>query len=192
MPRVRPNLVNDDPGLDPRFYALLGEMVVRWARFENVLGGDVAMLMTDPRASKLRQELPIAFRRRLALWGRLNRRVYAGIPFYTDYSDAIVKDAKALVEDRNFLVHNLWNTSRESPAKVTVSSLEIPRWEKRHYTDEGLAEINKKIQGLHGRLASHIVGRLLSGDMQSGPLEYAPVLGDRVHPPTTPRNAPTD
>jgi hypothetical protein len=118
----------NDPKGAAEFYQALGTMVVAFGRLEmHFLACVLSMLATEP-TNKLAQKLPMAWAERERIW----RDAFHSSPALVEHETAalsFLKDLNIVSENRNKLVHGLWETFNRGPP--VSAGLFVMRHEKK-------------------------------------------------------------
>jgi hypothetical protein len=155
-----------DPPLNPEILPLIGQIITRWARFENVLYFDLMAMLK--RAARQRKGLYQSFAKRIDLWLELNQRLYAGNATYIAAAERIHSDATILADHRNTLIHGFWGDfAQPDPDALTLLSFEHRQHKhvmvQHNIKIEALRMLAHQIRQVHQGECTYMKARLLAG-----------------------------
>lgn len=174
-----------DPKIDPAAYPLIGQIIVRWARFEHLLDFDLRAMLTLPQFKKRRLLKP--FTKRIELWLELNEEHYRQSPDHLSIARQMHEAACAAAERRNVLTHGYWgefdDTEPGAFVFVTIKELQQKMLLTRHdVTVEGLENLNSNISAIFKLHADYLLHRVQEGsiptDGRSFPIKRTPKRGE--------------
>lgn len=116
-------LESEEPVIGAEFLQEIGRVIMNWAWLEHLLIADIQTLrrfIKQDFSTAEDNEIPTAFRKRLALWATPAKIVYGSVPQYFEKVPIIHQSAIALSKDRNLLIHGLFQ--RWEPREVERSN----------------------------------------------------------------------
>jgi len=113
---------NDAPGADKLYYAL-GVAIVAWGRLENNFLACLMMVIQIAKDKRIGTKLPMKWERQAIVW----KDAFARIPSLQSHekdSAAFLAEFGSLSEDRNLMIHALWEDFQSQPL-LAVNVLNI-------------------------------------------------------------------
>jgi hypothetical protein len=156
--------VTSDPlPMSDRLFSLIGEIVIHWTRVEAALLQDTSSMFRHRIVQDLATEPPRSFKKKLELWRRATRKLYA-VPAYQDLATTICTRAKAASKLRNHLMHGVWSLEEREGA-FTVSSVSalrhIEQWDSVQVSENLLEALLQEIKDVDRLLMGLIVSKML-------------------------------
>lgn len=173
-----------DPEIDPTAYPLIGQIIVRWARFEHLLDFDLRMMLTLPQFKKRRLLKP--FSKRIDLWLELNEEHYRQSPDHLSIARKIHEASFAAAERRNVLTHGYWgefdDTEPGAFVFVTIKETKQRMHLTRHdVTVEGLEHLDSSISTIFNLHADYLLYRIQEGSIPTNGRSF-PIKRSRKRP----------
>jgi hypothetical protein len=131
----------DEEEVDPQIPFEIGRIIMRWSRVEEALDSDIQKLSKHPDAT-LPEDMPVAFRKRIALWHRLVKTAFPTVPLYLAKAQEVHTSAMGLADWRNNLTHG-WVTVEHGLVKIVISKWAGKLRTTRVYNDIQSAELTK-------------------------------------------------
>ena len=118
----------------PRFF---GIAVVAWGRLEGHFTHLIILILNIGRHKRIGKKLPMKWERLMEVW----RLAFENVPELTTWkaqADVFISDMDKLAEDRNRIVHGMWELFRPGPSLA----MDVTKIRAQSGTEDGL---------LHGR-----------------------------------------
>ena len=153
---------SEEVGVDPHLVYLTGGIVTWWAGCEYIMWGDILKLLG--RYPELKdipefQVIQFASKRKIKQWRRMHERIFAERPDIVKEVKAIAVEAGEISEDRNVIVHGMWDMfGNTSATAVTIRHVEPPQkdgtqlMKKYEVTEAQMLEVGTRAFNLYNRL----------------------------------------
>lgn len=173
------NLTTERVAIPEKLAHELAGIVIEWGRFEMTIWADTSTMMAYPNVHALAKEAPRTFRQKIDLWKRCVHTLYPTVSLYRKWASEICSKGKVVAQQRNRLIHGLWDVSPSSDGSVfrlvTCRGLDrIEAHEDLGFDVKYVAALHTDIQAVTSALVSLITNRMWHAQLGSLKACHAP------------------